>query len=266
VLCRQPRRRLLNRIYQPIEKRYLQSVDACIFNSRTTRKTVAKLIDVMPPSIVAFPAGDRLGQLPSIDLIEARARESGPLRLIFVGNVLPNKGLLPLINVLSGLPAKKWFLTVIGSLTMDRCYTRRVEKLIAVKKVSRQINLAGPKDGVELVKHLSQSHIFIMPYSHEGFGMAYMEAMAFALPVIGSAAGAVREFVTPGKNGFLIRPHDFSSVHYHINNLYQNREGLAEMSRAAFRMFMDHPKWEDTMESIHGYLTNLAKSKKEFTG
>jgi glycosyltransferase involved in cell wall biosynthesis len=260
VLCRQPRRKLLNRIYQPIEKRYLQSVDACIFNSRTTRMTVEKLIDVIPPSIVACPAGDRLGQLTSVDLIEARARQDGPLRLIFVGNVLPNKGLLPLINVLSGLPAETWFLTVIGSLAMDRNYTRRVERLIADKKISRQINLTGPQDGGELVKHLSQSHIFIMPYSHEGFGMAYMEGMAFALPVIGSAEGAVKEFVTHGKNGFLIKPDDFNSVHFHINNLYRNRKSLAEMSRAAFRTFMDHPKWEDTMASIHGYLTNLAKS------
>jgi glycosyltransferase involved in cell wall biosynthesis len=266
VLCRQPRSNLLNRIYQPIEKRYLQSVNGCIFNSRTTRMTVEQLIEVTPPSIVACPAGDRLGQLSSIDLINARIRQGGPLRLIFVGNVLPNKGLLPLINVLSEVPAEKWFLTVIGSLKMDRSYTRRVERLIADKKVSRQINLTGPKDGGELAKHMSQSHMFIMPYSHEGFGMAYMEAMAFALPVIGSAAGAVKEFVAPGKNGFLIKPDDFNSVQFHINNLYQNRKGLAEMSRAAFRTFMDRPKWEDTMASIQGYLTNLAKSKKEFAG
>ena len=105
-----------------------------------------------------------------------------------------------------------------------------------------------------------------MPYSHEGFGMACLEAMAFALPVIGSAAGAVKEFITPGKNGFLIRPDDFNSIHLHINNLYQNRKILAEMSRAAFRTFLNRPKWEDTMASIHGYLTNLAKSKKEFAG
>jgi glycosyltransferase involved in cell wall biosynthesis len=257
VLCRQPRSRLLNRIYQSVEKRYLQSVDACIFNSHTTRLTVEKLIDLPAPSVVAFPAGDRLGQLPSIDLIEDRARETGPLRMIFVGNVLPNKGLLPLIDVLSGISADEWLLTVVGSLTWDRNYARRVENLIAQKKICRRIELAGPEEGAKLQKHLSRSHVFIMPYSHEGFGMACLEAMAFGLPVIGSTAGAVKEFVTHEKNGFLIEPCDFNSVGFHIQHLHRNRNDLAKMGRAAFRTFKHRPKWEDTLASIHEYLVGM---------
>jgi glycosyltransferase involved in cell wall biosynthesis len=261
VRCRQPRCSLFNQIYRAIEKRYLQSVDAYIFNSHTTRKTVEVLVDGMRPSIVACPAGDRLGHLPSIDLIESRARESGSLRLIFVGNVLPNKRLSALINGLSSLSPQKWFLTVVGSLTMDPTCTRRVKRLIAAKKVRRQVEMVGPKEGAELVKLLSQSHVFIMPYSHEGFGMAYLEAMAFALPVVGSSAGAVKEFVKPGQNGFLIEPEDFKSVNDCINKLYHDRKGLIKMSHAAFETFNDRPKWKDTMASIHSFLCDLTEQK-----
>ena len=266
VLCRQPRNSPLNIIYQEIEKRYLRTVDACIYNSRTTRKSAEDLIDDVRPSIVACPGGDRLGQLSSIDRIQSRVRDSGPLRLIFVGNLLPNKGLLPLVNALSGLSPEKWFLTVIGDLSMDSNYTRRVERLIVNKRLSRQVELAGSKNEGQLAHYLSRGHLFVMPYSHEGFGMAHMEAMAFGLPVIGSASGAVKEFVITAKNGFLIGPNDFRSVKKHLNDLYHDRQALAKMSHAALQTFEDRPKWKDTLDSIHGYLFDLVTSKKEFDG
>ncbi|MBT8371591.1 MAG: glycosyltransferase, partial [Deltaproteobacteria bacterium] len=107
---------------------------------------------------------------------------------------------------------------------------------------------------------LSVSHVFIMPYSHEGFGMAHLEAMAFALPVIGSAKGAIKEFVIPGQNGFLIEPDDSKTVNACLNNFYYDRKSLIEMSHAALQTFKVRPKWNETMESIHRFLTRLAKS------
>jgi glycosyltransferase involved in cell wall biosynthesis len=258
VLCRQPRNILLNRIYQAIEKRYLESVDALIFNSDTTRRTVAALVDDRRPSIVASPAGNRLGQLPSVDLIGSRARENGPLRLIYVGNLLPQKGLLPLIKGLSHLAHEIWHLTVVGSLKMDARYTRAIKQLIARRELSRQVEIAGPKDGIELANLFLQSHVFVMPYSHEAFGIAYLEAMAFGMPVVGSSNGALKEFVKPGQNGFLIERDDFESVNACIHGLYHDRQRLLEMSYAAFRTYKKRPKWRDTMESIDSFLGALA--------
>jgi glycosyltransferase involved in cell wall biosynthesis len=261
VLCRQPRNGLLNRIYQTIEKRYFKSVDAIIFNSDTTRRTVETLVGGRPPSIVACPAGDRLGQLSSVDLINSRTRKNGPLRLIYVGNVLSHKGLLPLIEGLSDLADDIWHLTVVGSLTMDARYARKIKRRIAQRNLGRQIEIAGPKDGNELVKLFLQSHVFVMPYSHEGFGMAYLEAMAFALPVVGSSKGAVKEFVIPGQNGILVERDDFESVNALIHSLHHDRQRLLNMSYAAFRTYKERPKWRDTMESIHNFLTGLIRSE-----
>ena len=260
VLCRQPRNVFLNRLYQAIEKRYLESVDAMIFNSDTTRRTVGALVSGRRPSIVASPAGNRLGQLPSTDLIGSRARENGPLRLIYVGNVLPQKGLLPLIKGLSHLAHEIWHLTVVGSLTMDARYVRDVKRLIAQRKLSRQIKIAGPKDGNELANLFLQSHVFVMPYSHEGFGMAYLEAMAFAMPVVGSSHGAVKEYVKPGQNGFLIELDDFKSVNACIHILHHDRQRLLQMSWTAFETYKKRPQWKDTMESIHRFLVSLVGS------
>ncbi|MEJ2169124.1 MAG: hypothetical protein P8X90_26720, partial [Desulfobacterales bacterium] len=69
VLCRQPRGSLLNRLYEAVERPYLKSVDAFIFNSNTTRQAVEDLIGNRRPSLVAYPAGDRLGSLSAPDKI-----------------------------------------------------------------------------------------------------------------------------------------------------------------------------------------------------
>ena len=59
--------------------------------------------------------------------------------------------------------------------------------------------------------------------------MAYLEAMAFAMPVVGSSDGALKEFVTAGQNGFLIERDDFESVNACIHGLYHDRQRLLEI-------------------------------------
>lgn len=262
VLCRQPRNGLLNRVYESIETRYLNSVDAFIFNSDTTRQTVESLICRHRQSLVAFPAGDRLGGLKSVERIGLRAQAPGPLRLIFVGNLLPNKGLRPLIQSLSQLPSRTWQLTVVGSLTMDCRYRRGIEKLIASRSLQREVELLGPRDGPELASLLARSHVFVMPYSHEGFGMACLEAMAFGLPVIGSTSGALKEFVTPGRNGFLIDPGDAATTPACLKRLAGDRRLLIDMSHAALQTFQERPTWRHTLQLIHGFLCGLTTKKR----
>jgi glycosyltransferase involved in cell wall biosynthesis len=257
VLSSQPRNRLQNRLYRLIEKRYLNTVDAVIFNSHTTGDTVRHLVGRNCPSIIAPPGGDRLGHLKSSELVKSRARRQGPLKLIFVGNLTPNKGLYPLVETLSRLAAETWNLTVIGSLTMDPNYVGEVRSLIAFKHLEDNIHLSGALDGRELADLLAGSHLLVMPYSHEAFGMACLEAMAFGLPVIGSAEGALQNFVASGRNGFLIDPGEFDAVNEHIANLHRDRTSLMQMSAAALETFQAQPKWQDTLESIEKFLSDL---------
>ena len=262
VLCRQPRNGLLNRLYEAVERPYFNLVDACIYNSINTKRTVEGLTLRSQPSIVALPAGDRLGSLDKPDRIESRAREPGPLKLIFVGNVLPNKGLLPLLEDLSILPENSWHLRIVGDLEMNSAYYRKVKEKVDSANLTRQISFVGPKDGPDLSLMLTQSHVFVMPYSHEGFGMAHIEAMGFGLPVIGSVAGALREFVRHEQNGFLIHPGDRQKTSAYLNRLNTDRQVLSDMGRAAWKTFQEHPRWEDTMDRIEQFLRDLVYNLK----
>ena len=142
VLSSQPRPYRINQLLKVVEKKYLTSVDAFIFNSETTRRHVQHLINRCPPSVVANPGPDRLGHLQSEVDLSARARRAGPLELVFVGNITPIKGLIPLIESLLKLPPDSWRLTVVGDLQMDRKHVRRIRQMIVTGR--RPEYLLGP--------------------------------------------------------------------------------------------------------------------------
>lgn len=259
VLCRQPLKRYRQLFYQAVERRYFKSVDGFIFNSETTRASVETLVGRQRPAVVAYPGGDRLGFLASDAILEYRCHRAGPLQLIFVGNLTPNKGVLPLIEGLSRLPRQNWRLSLIGSLTMDRAYVQKVRALIARFGLEDRIEIPGPLDGEELAGRLNASHVFVMPFSYEGFGVACLEAMAWGLPVVGSTCGALREFVVDGINGVLVPPGDIATFAQQIQRLHGDRMLLARYGQAALKTFRSRPGWREGFQKIESFLLSIAK-------
>ena len=258
VLCDEPRAAWRNRLLRLVEKRYLDGVDAFIFNSRTTRDTVWRLTANDRPHVVAPPGGDRLGPRPTPKAIALWAQDSGPLRLFFLGNLIPRKGLRPLIDALAGLPRDIWTLRVAGRLDMDRTYVRRVRRALRYRGLTDRVQLLGPLEGSLLADELARAQVLCMPYAYEGFGMATLEAQGFGLPVIGCRAGATRELVEDGISGFLVNPGDQAAVGRAITHLHRDRPALAKMSLAARRRFDDHPGWTASMNRLVAFLEKLA--------
>jgi len=259
VLCRQPRPRWFNLAYRPVERAYLQTADAFIFNSAATRGEVLRLIGKTLPHCVARPAGSRLGVLPSPGLIAEKSRQSGPLELLFVGHLSPVKGLQALLASLARLPRDMWRLTLAGDTAADRRCVRRAHAIIARHGLEKQVVFRGRLDGDELKAVYSRSHAFAMPFAHEGFGIAALEAMGFGLPVIGSSAGGVREFVRHGENGFLVAPGDHDAVRRHIAALHRDRGRLIAMGTAAFTTGCAWPSWQQSLEPACVFLEKLTR-------
>jgi len=257
VLCRQPRSRCVNLAYRQVERGYLQTADAFIFNSAATRDQVRQLVGETRPHCVARPAGSRLGALSSPGPIAERSRQRGPLELLFVGHLSPVKGLAALLTALARVPREIWRLTLVGDMLADRRGRCDARAIIAAHGLEGQVTFRGRLDGDELKAVCSRSHVFAMPFAHEGFGIAALEAMGFGLPVIGSSAGGVREFVRHGENGFLVAPGDHESVRRQIEALHRDRNRLIAMGTAAFNTGRTWPSWQQALEPACVFLEKL---------
>ncbi len=248
-----------NLLYRPIERAYLRSVQAFVYNSQTTRTAVERLSHEASPHIVAYPAGDRFNPQISPADIAARARLPGPLTILFLGNVIPRKGLHILLQAAGPVSHDQWELKVIGNLSANRSYTRKVRRWVVDNGLVDSVRFLGVLDKGELAEQLRASHLLVVPSSYEGYGIAYLEGMSFGLPAIATTAGAAGEIITSGKDGYLIDPDDVEALRNILKRLIANREQLIMMGQAARARFLAHPGWRETTTSIASFLEQLLK-------
>jgi glycosyltransferase involved in cell wall biosynthesis len=265
----------LRPLYRWVEQRYLRSMDGFIFNSATTQASVERLTynhiqrkgaegqrrnaGDAQPNVVAFPAADHIAAPDFVwlhEVLHARGLSGAPLRLLFVGNVIERKGLHTVLDALARLPASCATLDVVGSLEVAPAYVARVQRQIAQLGLQGRVRLHGSLPQEALVERLRTSDLFVAP-SYEGFGIVYLEAMAFGLPVIASTAGAAHEIVQPAQNGYLVQPGDAGTLAAHICTLTENRTLLTTMALAARSRFDRHPTWTQTCERIESWLKQL---------
>jgi glycosyltransferase involved in cell wall biosynthesis len=255
--CCEQRAGWKNLLYRHIEKSYLNSVDAFVFNSNTTRSEVERLIGGGKPYVVAYPGRDRFNVTLKKEQIKERAMQSGPLRILFLGNVIPRKGLHTLIDALTLLPEEIWQLEVVGNLNVQRSYVSSIRHQIARRGISNQVKFRDLLSDVEIADSLSKAHLMAVPSSYEGFGMVYLEAMSFGLPIIATSSGAAGELITDKQEGFLIAPEGAKDLAGCIQTLQNNRELLAQMSLRAYQRHLDFPTWKQTGDHIRNFLKKI---------
>lgn len=245
-----------NNLYRPIEKRYLNSVDGFVFNSQTTRRAVEGLLSRARPHVVAYPAGDRFEEFRE-SIRSLRNADPKLLRVVFVGNIIPRKRLQTLIWALDHLALEPLQIDIIGDLNIDPFYTLDMMKLVEERHLSKKVEFYGRLDDDTLALHLTRSDVLVVPSQYEGFGIVYLEAMGFAMPVIGTTGGAAGELIDHGRNGFLIEPGDNQTLARHLYQLLNNRELLADMGQQALKRFEAHPTWAESGQKIERFLKNL---------
>ena len=256
------------RLYTAIERSYLRSVDGYIFNSLATRRSVAALQGLSSPQaderpwIVANPAGNRLEtcltKLPDEQEIARRAQWPGPLRLLFVGNLIPRKGLHNLLAALQQLPPETCTLTVVGSPDMDRDYARRIKRQMEHSRLDGSVSFSGPLEDRKLAAQMNASQVLVVPSSYEGYGIVYLEGMGFGLPAIGASAGGAGEIITHNKDGFLLPADDANTLAATLAELANDRQRLQTMGLAARQRYLAHPTWEQTCERLRAFLGSLS--------
>jgi glycosyltransferase involved in cell wall biosynthesis len=242
-------------VYRSIERRYLASVAGFICQSETTQQAVCRLLDrtELTRSVVVPPGGDRFQQVLTPEIISQRAHEPGPLRVVFVGDVIRRKGLLILLEALLKLPSGTCQLAVVGNTNLDALHLRVVYHLLMVTQLTG-VTLTGVIGDKELAAILSRSHLMAVPASYSGCGAAYLEGMGFGLPAIGTTSGAASEIINDGVNGYLVPPNDPAAVAHCLMNLASNQAQLAQLSLAAREAFLARPRWDENMARVREVL------------
>ena len=247
----------LRAFYRTVETRYLRSVDGFIFNSKTTRRVVTELIGESNPALIAYPPTDRFGVSLSAGQVSARAHQAGPLRLVFLGNLIARKGLPTVLKALQRLSAD-FRLDVIGALDADPLHAAQMQRMTRELGLANRVVFHGALDNQALVEKLRQAQVLVVPSSYEGFGIVYLEGMAFGLPAVGSTEGAAGEIIEAGETGCLVIPGDDRALAERLQAFFLDRDLLERISLHALARYQRQPTWEKTAESVRSFLVEMA--------
>jgi glycosyltransferase involved in cell wall biosynthesis len=201
---------------------------------------------------VAVPGADRLPRRPR------RAREGGPLRIAFVGSIIPRKGLLGLLAAFERIGERRAALVLIGDPARDPEHAERVRRTIAGSAFLREhVSAPGPLCDAALADVLAEVEALILPSSLEGYGMVLTEALHAGLPVLASRAGAIGEVVRDGAEALLWD--DQEGLVRVLGRFLADRALRERMRSAAEARIASLPTWDATASAVRAALARLIR-------
>lgn len=135
-----------------------------------------------------------------------------PIRLLFVGRIVPEKGLQVLLDALRIAQHQApgtLALTVVGDGPPAHVNELRQSAI----QGSLQVDWWGRLSRAEVEDAYAHHDVAVVPSTwEEPFGLVAIEAMAAGLPVVATRSGGLAEIVRPGLNGMLVPKNDATAL------------------------------------------------------
>ena len=258
---REPRVRLL------AEEKLVARVDHLTASTGEERKNLIELYGARPDLISVIPPGvdtRRFHPIPKSQAKKAIGIARNSNLLLFVGRLVPPKGLETLLRAIAVLKAssgkafgleKRFELAIIGGEHEDR-YMRTVKALSTKLALDDVASFFGSRDQRVLPNYYCAADMTIIPSSHESFGLVALESMACGTPVIAARVGGLQYLLSHRKTGLLVKPEDPRSLAVAIKTLIQNpvlRKKLGLHARREARKY----EWKKIEAKVRALYTSL---------
>jgi glycosyltransferase involved in cell wall biosynthesis len=167
------------------------------------------------------------------------------VRLLSIGALVERKGFDVLIAALATLADLPWRLTIAGDRTRNPAVAARLDADIARHKLGQRVEVLGAVSDGRIFALYSGADVFVLASRFEGYGMAYAEALAHGLPVIGTTGGATPETVPPDA-GILVPPDDVAALAGALRRLIVDRGERERLAAAARTAAEALPTWQQS--------------------
>lgn len=235
---------------KPLSKRWSGLVQKMVYLSKRTRVicvsnyTKSRLTEKLGfcPRASVIPNGVDFAGSPQQPLLSIRE----PLVLLGVGALKQRKGFhlvveaLPLI--LKRFPGLNYW--IVGDQS-DKEYVNRLKiRAGELNLLSRIVFFENISDQ-KLKELYGLASLFILTplsdeYNFEGFGLVYLEANSFGLPVVGMKGNGGEEAIIHGQTGLLVETGDIKSIADSVVDILDSPKDYAMMSVNALRQAQNH--------------------------
>ncbi len=237
-------------ILRSCEQAALMAARLVIVTSAATARTLAA--DYAVPAdriVVARPGNDSVAP--------ARGSSDGVVRLLSVGSIVPRKGFDVLLAALATLTDLPWRLTIAGDRGRSPQTAAQLDDDIARHRLAERVTVIGAIADEHLHELYAMADLFVLASRFEGYGMAFSEAIAHGLPVVGTTAGAIPDTVPAGA-GILVAAEDADALSGALRRLIENSDERNQFAANARAAAAQLPSWQDTAAIVSRALEGLA--------
>jgi glycosyltransferase involved in cell wall biosynthesis len=237
------------------ERQFLRTCDAIIASSNSTSTKVSEL-GIQLPTVVAHPGCDLIAP----DSNSRKRLSESFLNLLFVGILIPRKGVHILLDALTELTHYPWELRIVGDETLDVHYVGSLrEKAL---KLGERVQFLGRVPTPELSWIYLDSDLLILPSYFEGYGIVAAEAVLHLLPTLASRVGGIPEIIHDGKEGILFAPGDRSALKQALQDFFEHPEYLNPLIQACALRRSSLPTWGETGRLIDDFLSRFGPEQE----
>lgn len=239
--------------------RWLDAMDRIVVNSFYLREELVKLYPHLEQKLLVNHLGVNPGQFISRWEAEEDVKRqdqlmklglSGKRIVLYVGRLIPLKGVHHLLNAMPGIISRvpdAMLIVVGGAFYGSNRETPYVRKL---KQLARQT--PGHVRFVPFVPHdriqnwFRMADVAVVPTpGREAFGLVNVEAMAAGVPVVACAAGGIVEVVAHGDTGFLVPPEGLEpGLADAVANVLADKELQEKLGAGSLLRVRDYFAWE----------------------
>jgi glycosyltransferase involved in cell wall biosynthesis len=175
--------------------------------------------------------------------------------------VVKRKGFDVLLAALAPLTQMSWQLTIAGDLSRDAQAVAQLHLDVQRFGLAKRVHILGAVDSARLQALYSDADVFVLASRFEGYGMAYAEALANGLPVIGTSAGAIPDTV-PSAAGLLAEPGDIDSLTHALRQIMQEPDLRQRLAQGALAAAALQPSWADCAASFEQVVARTCALKQ----
>ncbi|MFZ5647244.1 MAG: 1,4-alpha-glucan branching protein domain-containing protein [Bacillota bacterium] len=224
------------------EQELVAMADRVICCSDYMSREVNRLFGEVRGGIKIIPNGVDAGSLAVKTGINLREKPYGGSRIMFLGRLVPEKGVQVLIEALPAIMGKYpgTVLTVAGRGP----YERELKDLAGRQGVDGNINFIGFVNDEGRNRLLAESSVAVFPSIYEPFGIVALEAMAAGIPVVVSDTGGLSEIICHGIDGIKAPPGRADILARYIIELLDHPEQAGKLVKNAYKKVLGHYNWK----------------------
>ena len=234
----------------------LQDAKAVLYINEQTKQELRELGVEESKMKALYPGIDAASHIAPANPEETLARMGvrSPY-VLTVARLVPRKGVDDLIRAFAMITSRS--LLVIAGDGPERVH---LEKL--AKKLGVDAKFLGAISDEDLLALYSRAELFALtpkelPGDYEGFGIVYLEAALFGLPVIGTKTGGVAGAVQDGMTGILAKPNNPKSIAEALQKLLADNALSTAYGQAGKERVLQEFTWEKTIKRLTTIVTSI---------